>query len=69
MCLLINFVIKVPQKQNKVPAKLKRLFISEPIKELEIIIDLWDSRWNEYICTQTHEPITGFFVDNFKSTI
>ena len=60
MCLLSNFVIKVLLKQNKVAEKLKWILISEPIKELEMILDQWHSRWVEYICTQTHEPIKGF---------
>ena len=58
--LLNTFGLKVPLKQNKVTEKLKWILISEPIKELEIILDQWHSRWVEYICTRTHEPIKGF---------
>ena len=58
--LLNTFVLKVPLKLIKVPEKLKWILISEPIKEAEMILDQWHSRWVEYICTQTHEPIKGF---------
>ena len=57
--LLNTFVLKVPLKQNKVAEKLKWILISEPIKESEMILDQWHSRWVEYICTWVHEPITG----------